>query len=366
MPEDSNERVEDLLAMPELGEALESGHFKRFLDHLPLGIMVAEPKGNHEWIVYANRECERLTGQTVSALVNKRWNCLDVHRSEDDPQRTLGQAIIEGDDYLGAFSMATSEDGPVLADAFANLIEADSDRTGFRLVALVCVTERDRVQREHFAQQIREKDTLLKELQHRVKNNLQLLTALIRLEAREARRGGAVNLDRLAGRVASLQLLYQDLSADGHVQDIDLGHYLSQIASAVISSHGYQGIQIDLKLDRYLTSINVAMPTGLVVNELLTNAFKYAFHDRDVGTISLRGVHHSEDRYLITVADDGVGLPHGITWPPEGKISALMVQTLRENAQMDLTVESSADGGTRIVIDIAPRKRRLRGSGTTA
>ncbi len=93
------------------------------------------------------------------------------------------------------------------------------------------MTEPERTQREEFAQQLRDKDMLLKELQHRVKNNLQLITALIRLDARNQRNGTAVNLERLAGRIETLQLLYKDLSAEGLGEAVDLGHYVSEIAS---------------------------------------------------------------------------------------------------------------------------------------
>jgi two-component sensor histidine kinase len=132
---------------------------------------------------------------------------------------------------------------------------------------------------------------LLKELQHRVKNNLQLITALIRLDARGQKRGDAVNLDRLSGRVESLQLLYRDLSTDGLGQAVDLGHYLSQIASAVMHTYAVDGIRLDIKVDYALLSVNVAMPVGLLVNELLTNAFKYAFVGRNGGTLTIRCLH---------------------------------------------------------------------------
>jgi two-component sensor histidine kinase len=94
------------------------------------------------------------------------------------------------------------------------------------------------------------------------------------------REGDSVNLEKLAGRIESLQLLYRDLEADGLGQTVDLAHYLSQIASAVMHTYAVGGIRLDLKVDHAPVSVNVAMPVGLVVNELLTNTFKYAFNGR--------------------------------------------------------------------------------------
>ena len=91
------------------------------------------------------------------------------------------------------------------------------------------------------------------------------------------------------------------------------------------------------------------MPTGLVVNELLTNALKHAFVGRDGGTITLHSVV-SGDGCRVVVADDGVGLPPGETWPKRGKLGALIAQSLKENAKAELEVDTSPKSGTRVTI----------------
>ena len=191
---------------------------------------------------------------------------------------------------------------------------------------------------------------LLMELQHRVKNNLQIITALIRLEARNVPSGmPSAPFDRLAGRVEALSLLYSLLSKNGPTQEIDLGAYLSQIASAVMASHAVEGIRLNLKVDPYPASVNVAMPTGLVVNELLTNALKYAFVGRDNGTVTLHSVMDSGS-YCVVVGDDGVGLPEGAEWPKPGGLGVLILETLRENANASVDVKTTSGTGTRVTI----------------
>ncbi|ANW00181.1 ATP-binding protein [Bradyrhizobium icense] len=88
------------------------------------------------------------------------------------------------------------------------------------------------------------------------------------------------------------------------------------------------------------TSINVALPVGLIANELVTNAFKYAFAGRPGGTITLHCLRQDPERYRVVVADDGVGLPERGQWPVPGKIGSLIVQTLHENTKTDLVVET--------------------------
>ncbi|MER8955493.1 ATP-binding protein, partial [Mesorhizobium sp. M0833] len=196
---------------------------------------------------------------------------------------------------------------------------------------------------------VSENDILLRELQHRVKNNLQMITALIRLESRNATEADRTRFERLAGRVDALAILYQTLTADQPKEEVDLGVYLSQIASAVMSSHAVEGIRLDMKVDTYPVSINVAMPAGLVVNELLTNSLKHAFRGRDGGTIMLHSVVDG-DGCRVTVADDGIGLPEGEMWPKPGKLGALIARSLTENAKAQLAVESSANKGTKVTI----------------
>jgi two-component sensor histidine kinase len=187
----------------------------------------------------------------------------------------------------------------------------------------------------------------LKELQHRVRNGLQIITALERLEARNAREGKTSNFDSIVSRIQTLSILYDGLSSDGMGHKIDSGEHLSGIASASMHSHAREGIRLDLKVESCPVSINVAMPVGLVVNEVMTNAFKHAFAGRESGTVTLQCLRQG-DSCSIVIADDGVGLPVGSAWPPSGKISALIVQSLQENAKATVRVESEVGKGTNI------------------
>jgi PAS domain S-box-containing protein len=348
-PADAVRQVNDLFDSLE-SEALDTEDFKLFLDHLPITIVISKVLGGEQRIVFANKACESLTGQPVADIIGRGWAVLDSFLLEDAPHLPFSRALSESEDFLGTFRHEPERSMAV--EAYTSLVENDDGTENYRIVALIDVTEREKAQREELAQQLRDKDMLLKEMQHRVKNNLQLITALIRLDARAQRRGDQVNLDRLAGRIESLHLLYKDLSADGFGTTVDLGHYLSEIAAAVMHVYAVDGIRLDLKVDHAPASINIAMPAGLLVNELMTNAFKYAFAGANGGTITLQCLHEAEDRYRIVVADDGVGLPDGVTWPQPGKLGALILQSLQENAQTDFKVESCPGGGTRVSISL--------------
>jgi two-component sensor histidine kinase len=149
-----------------------------------------------------------------------------------------------------------------------------------------------------------------------------------------------------------LHLLYQALSADSAGDEIDLGHYLSQIAAAVMNTCAVDGIRLDQKMDHAPVSVNTALSVGLVVNELLTNSFKHAFGGRGHGVITVECLRRDEDRYRVVIADDGAGLPQGVMWPVPGKIGALIVQTLRENTKTDFNVETALNKGVRVTMSV--------------
>ena len=343
------EAVEQLLETPDLASALESEQFKKFLDQVPIAIAVSD-LGSKERVVYANPEFEKLSGLKAAKLAREHWAALSGTGLHQQKDRALFEAVVEETDFVGTFRLERTEDQPAIVDVYSNVIEDDNGKVCFRLVALVDVSAHGETEdARSIDERIREKDTLLRELQHRVKNNLQMITALIRLETRNAAEPDQKRFERLAGRVDALAILYQTLSGDDDKDEGDLGVYLSQIASAVMNSHAVEGIRLDMKVDTYPVSINVAMPTGLVVNELLTNALKHAFQGRDGGTITLHSIVDG-DGCRIVVADDGIGLPEGETWPKRGKLGALIARSLTENAKAEFDVNSSAGEGTRVTI----------------
>jgi PAS domain S-box-containing protein len=355
--ESRSQQVNDLFDSSELAQAIEDGEFRHFLDNVPIALAISKFLRGDQRIIYVNKAFENLFGQASENLRGRGWSVFNGLQHEDEPKLTFDDAILKGDYFVGTFQLDAPKAG--LVEAYASVIQNDDGTENYRIIALFDVTERARAQREEVARRLHEKDVLLLELQHRVKNNLQIITAFIRFESRN-RRGEGVNLEKLAGRVESLQLLYRDLSVDVWGENVDLGLYLGQIASSVMQAHGVDGISVDMKLDHAMASINVAMPLGLLVNELLTNSFKYAFAGRHTGTITLRCLHENETKYRVIVADDGIGLPEGMMWPLPGKLGSLIVQTLRENATTDLAVESAPGRGMRVTITLQHKAKLPR------
>jgi two-component sensor histidine kinase len=346
MKSENAKTVGALLDTNNLAEALESDRFKQFLDHVPVAVAVSELHPS-ETVTYANLEFERLTGQPVAKIQGKSWRALPGVGAAATDDRKLSDAVRDDEDYIGEFTIQRKA-GPVNVDAWSNTIEDETGKPIFRLVALATVAGRAKAENT-----VQDNDMLLRELQHRVKNNLQMITALIRMEARQAPDDGTgERFDRLAGRIHALAVLYDSLSKENANDAVDLGAYLGQIATSIMQAHAVEGIRLDLKLDTWPESVNVAMPTGLVVNELLTNSLKHAFEGRDGGSITLHSLIDDDGRH-ITIADDGVGLPEGVIWPKPGKLGAIIVQSLRQNTGAKVAVASTPGNGMSVTISFA-------------
>jgi two-component sensor histidine kinase len=352
----SSQQVGQILGSSKLASALESDRYKHLLDHVPVAVAISRGTSDQQHIVYVNKAFEILMSLAAADVEGQSWTCLDGFGHEESASRTLGEAIRDGEDFIGVFRPSVPLDRLVIVQAYASVIEGDDGVENFRIAALVDVGGRERAQIEQFESQIRDRDMLMRELQHRVKNNLQLITALIRLEARSAKEGETVALARLASRIDALTVLYRTLSSEDAPAEIDLGQYLSDVATSVMQVSAADNIRIDIDTGYCPLSINVAMPAGLLVNEMLTNALKYAFVGRSGGQLKLT-CRQDGGRVSILVSDDGVGLGEHKEWPSPRKLGALILQTLKENAgNVVFRAESIRGQGTwfTLMLDAAP------------
>jgi two-component sensor histidine kinase len=352
----SSQHVDQILGSSKLARAIESDRYKHLLDHAPVAVAVSRGTPDRQHVVYINRSFENLMSMAAADVEGQSWTCLDGFLSEDNPSQTLGEAIRDGEDFIGVFRPSGPVDRLVIVQAYASVIESDDGLENFRIAALVDVGGRERAQIERFESQIRDRDMLMRELQHRVKNNLQLITALIRLEARSAAEGENVALARLASRIDALTVLYRTLSAENAASEIDLGQYLSDITTSVMEVNAMPGVELDIEAGFCPLSINIAMPAGLLINEMLTNALKYAFVGRSGGQLKLI-CRQEGGRVTVVVSDGGIGLGEHQEWPSPRKLGALILQTLKENARnVVFRAESIRGQGTwfTLIFDAAP------------
>ncbi|MGD1824449.1 Two-component sensor histidine kinase [Chromobacterium violaceum] len=180
------------------------------------------------------------------------------------------------------------------------------------LAGIVDITARKQTQRQ-LETALQEKTTLLNEVHHRVKNNLQVIISLLNMQTQYVREESTRGvLQDSQARVRSMALIHQLLYERHDFSKVDLGEYLQRFNHLLLSSYGQlaSGLKVELDAPAGLVCIELqrATPCGLLINELLTNAIKHAYPDGQ-GTIWMRLARQDERRALLVVADHGVGLP---------------------------------------------------------
>lgn len=157
----------------------------------------------------------------------------------------------------------------------------------------------------------REKETLLKEIHHRVKNNLQIIMSMLNLQARHVKDPAALQvMQSVRGRVRSMALLHERLYQHEDLASINLHDYIQDICDGLCATYGVNERHISLRLDipNIMTEADTALSLGLIINELVSNAIKYAFPESK-GTISISIRQHERNTYELIVQDNGKGLP---------------------------------------------------------
>jgi len=195
------------------------------------------------------------------------------------------------------------------------------------------------------AASLAEKEVLLREVHHRVKNNLQIISSLLCLQEDRAQDPAAKDsLAESRNRIASMAHIHEELYRSGNFREIDLQRYLSTILPPLAVNSG-QGCRVRLLVDADGTSLMLeqAVPFGLLVNELATNAMKHAFAGREEGELRVR-VQQEDAVTTLTVSDDGAGMPSDGTSKEKTTLGMELIQAL--SGQLHGTMAYSSDKGT--------------------
>jgi len=221
------------------------------------------------------------------------------------------------------------------------------------------ITERKLAEQQTRAA-LEEKEVLLREVHHRVKNNLQAIIYLIRSEADQCEdMRGSRFLGELEERARTMALVYEQLYQSENLARIEMVQYLSDLSANLVQAFGAErDIPIAVEPGKIWLDVEIGMPCGLIVNELVTNALKHAFppgtQERGRISVALRKEH---ERYVLRVSDNGVGLPSGLPWR-EARSLGLRLVNLWATHQLGGTIAVEGPPGTAFVVTFPARRGR--------
>ena len=283
------------------------------LERIPFSLVITNPNIADNPIVFVNQAFTRLTGYAAEVSVGR--NCRFLQGKDTDPAviETLREGLRSGDEFSVELLNYKADGTPFLNRIFISPLAGEDGEIEFFIGI-------QRASGARSANMVTEElDEALREIHHRVKNHLSMVVGMIRMQARSHNASSVENYATLARRIETLQFLYQEMTTGGtraaSERDIALGAYVSRIASAIAYLDGRESVRLNLDLANVRAPIDAAAQVGLVVSELLTNAYQHAFRDRHEGLIEVRLMELSGGVVRLQVSDDGIGMPEGVRWP---------------------------------------------------
>ena len=212
---------------------------------------------------------------------------------------------------------------------------------------------------------LHEKEILLKEIHHRVKNNMQIISSMLTLQARNVQDPTFMHIIKESqDRIKSLALVHEKLYLSEDFAHLNFAEYVRQLAGTLMRSHEtiLSRIQLHLDLKPLFLDLDYAIPCGLIVNELLTNALKYAFprEKKPTGRIEVK-LHRKKNTVYLEIQDDGVGLPAGFNAADNHGLGLQLVRSLIEQINGTIHIDHHHSGARfQIVFQTRSRQRNAQ------
>lgn len=344
--------VTDITNRRRMEEELERNNrlMSTLLDNLQVGVfMVDAPTGKP---LLANKKAMELLGRGImpEAKTGTLAEIYEAYRASTDEQYPTDQMpIVRGllgeQTAIDDMEVLRPDGTRVLLEVQGIPVRNNEGQIIASLVSFADITERKRFEVQ-LKQTLAEKTTLLQELYHRTKNNMQVISAMLAMKSEFVQNPEVVQIFReMENRIQSMALVHQKLYQSQSLSRINLKEYTHELTTLLIRSYSTSmRVNYDIDAENLFVLIDTAMPCGLILNELISNALKYAFPNDRAGTIRI-SVHRLDTNHIeIVVADDGVGLPAGIDLRNSETLGLQTVFILAEK-QLDGSIEFKENNG---------------------
>lgn len=351
---EQNESLWILLDITERRQAEEKLRtLSRIVEQAPMTIAITAIDGTIE---YGNPWLSKVTGYTLEEVLGNNPRLFKSGQTAPQVYLKMWETLTSGKVWRGEFCNQ-KKNGEIYFEQAVIAPVLDDDGQVRHYVALKeDITERKQIEQD-LQSSLQEKVVLLNEVHHRVKNNLQVIASLLRLESgRSAQPETKTVLGEMQGRIRSMALLHESLYRTGTFASVELGAYLRQIATQVFRSQTNGAVRLQLDLAPVQISQDQAMPCGLLVNELLANCLKHGFPQDHSGEIrielqaatTLATPESGADQWRLCVRDTGVGLPADFQAKCDHTLGLQLVSDLTR--QLDGTLEIGPGPGTAFTI----------------
>ncbi|MBF0559567.1 MAG: PAS domain S-box protein [Nitrospirae bacterium] len=342
--------IRDISERKQMEEALHESEkrYRTLFEQSPDGMLLIDTAGK---IIKFNETAHQQLGYTREEFEKLSLSDIDPVESPEQIQDRINRLLKEGKvefDVKHRTKQGEIRDVQIITQPIDL-----SGKTFFHTIWFD-ITERKKAEQQ-IKQSLKEKEILLREIHHRVKNNLAVISSLLRLQALGAKNESLSEaLEESQQRIKSMALVHEHLYQARDFSCINYKDFINDIVKELETIHLKRNrtIVTKLNIEDLTLDIDSAIPCSLIINELITNTYKYAFPDSRSGELSISFVKEA-DTYILAIKDNGIGLPEGFDYRKSNTLGLQIVNVLCK--QLRGTLQMRSDRGTEAVITFKPK-----------
>lgn len=301
-------------------------------------------------VVYANKKCEEIMGYSVDEVLSPDFNFFRLIAPESIAliKKSLNRHLSVEEVPPYEYSLITKQGKRIDAIITTKLIPYEESTAILGIIT--DITDRKKTE-EKIKASLKEKEVMLREIHHRVKNNMQIITSLLRLQASQIKDKKIQKMFNLSqNRIKSMSLIHESLYQSQDLSHINFSDYIQKITTHLISLYHQKDKTVDIwyDLNDVHLDINKAIPFGLIINELITNALKHASPSGRKGEIEVGLRHTKSGKVIFNVKDNGTGIPADVNIAKPETLGLQLVYDLAR--QLNGTVEFKLEKGTLVKV----------------
>ncbi|MCI5144008.1 MAG: PAS domain S-box protein [Candidatus Electrothrix sp. AR3] len=309
---------------------------ERVIAASPIGLAIYDQKGQ---CMVVNNAMTQITDTRTEKLLGQNYNEIE-HWQESGVIEVASRSLAQQKSCRHEGHMTTSKGRDVIISYVFTPFQVHNEQR--LLLMMDDISERHNSE-EKLKSALNEKETLLKEIHHRVKNNMQIVVSLMFLQAQHIENKEALTaLLESQGRIKSMGLVHEILYQSDDLSKVSFKEYIETLIHSLRESYKKNEISIQIKVEGIELPVDAAIPCGLILNELLSNSFKHAFKNGQAGSLKISFVQKN-NAYRLSVKDNGCGLPDNYDWQSSPSLGFNLIRTL--SAQLDAQLEFKNDNG---------------------
>ncbi|MBN9419553.1 MAG: PAS domain S-box protein [Candidatus Eremiobacteraeota bacterium] len=322
---------------------IQTDSFRNAFDYAPIGMAQVGAQG--QWLRVNRAICE-LVGYSEEELLKLDFQAI-THPEDLDKDLSLMHQVLTGElhTYHIEKRYFHKQGHIIYIQLFVSLVRDPAGKPLYFISQIQDVTARKLTQ-DRLKASLHEKEVMLREIHHRVKNNLQLVSTLLYLQSDHTEDPAAAEMFKESqDRIKSMALIHERLYRSDDLDRVDFGEYLASLADDLLANYQSedQDIRVDLAVSVPNVPIDTAIPCGLLINELISNCLKHGLRNREKGVIQV-SMKTVEAQVQLRIADDGIGFPENLDFRQTSTFGLQIVQTLTD--QLGGTIDLLQGKGT--------------------